>query len=187
MSTYPPPLIDNTATLSSLPFPGIDDLYEYYDPDAEIEPQPEPESYIPLSRRRATSTSSGGPTTLPRTSRLQQQSSSQRGKGITSPVGGEGRQPAHSDRPGSPARSSLDVVDLLLDRGRPITPQIFRRILRQESLSVPPNSQISRSSHRALLFALEAIRSGDGSNYKELSSDREEESARMSEDRKSVV
>ncbi len=93
----------------------------------------------------------------------------------------EGSFRGSGDRGAEPTRPPFTTADLSFTQGEPIIPQIFRRIVSQESLWAPPNTRISRRSHEALLFALEAIRIGDGKKYKALSADLEEESARMSD------
>jgi hypothetical protein len=96
-------------------------------------------------------------------------------------VTSERRHPRRRDRRQSPDQARLSAADLPSEESESITPPIFRRAINQESLRPPPNHRISRLSHEAILFALEAIRFGDGENYKELSADLEEEDARMSD------
>lgn len=167
--------------MSSQLLPGIDDLYEYYDPDAESEAPPLREVHTPASQRRPPSTSSGSVRSLRRTPRLRERNNSQRSAGLSGPAIGEGNPLGRRDRRESLARPSFTRVDLPFEESEPIISQIFRRIVSEESLWAPPNTQISRRSHEAIIFALEAIRVGDGRNYKDLSADLEEEGARMSD------
>ena len=165
--------------MSSPSLPGFDDLYEYHDPDAVSEPQIQHEGHTPASQRQPPSTSSGK--SLRRTPRLREGNTSDYGSRISRPLIGEGNLPGRGDRRESHPRPSSTKVSLPFDEVEPITPQIFRRIVSAESPWAPPNTHLSRGSHEAILFALEAIRIGDGKNYKELSTDLEEESARMSD------
>lgn len=181
LSTQPRTLSGNLATVSSQNLPAFDDLYEYYDPDAESEPQPERPIRTPVSQRRPPSSSSGSLRSLRRTPRLQEKNTSRLRPDILKPARIQRTRLERRDRRGSPGRDSSRVADLPFDRGESLVPQVFQRIFSHESPSPPPNPRISRQTHEAILFALEAIRSGDGRNYKELSSDIEEESARMSD------
>ena len=181
MSARLSPLTDPTATVSSQLLPGFDDLYEYYDPDTEPKIQPQREVHTPVSQRRPPSASSDSFRSLRRTPRLQERNTSQRSVRVPGGLLIEGGLLRPADRREGPTRPSFTKADLSFTAGQPIIPQIFRRIVSQESLWAPPNARISRRSHEAILFALEAIRIGDGKNYKELSADLEEESARMSD------
>jgi hypothetical protein len=167
--------------VSSQPLPGFDDLYEYYDPSVAFEAPPRQEVRTPASQRRPPSTSSGSFRSLRRTPRLQERNLSQRSTEIPGlAVGGED-WPGQRDPRESLASSSVTKGSFPFAEGEPIIPQIFRRIVSEELLWAPPNTRISRRSHEAIIFALEAIRIGDGKNYKELSADLDEESARMSD------
>ena len=161
--------------------PDFDDLYEYYDPDAQSEPQSEREAHTPISQRRPPSISSGSLRSLRRTSRLQERNTSQRGAGISRPLTSEQSHPRQRDRLQSSTGALPSFVDLPSDDSGSITPRDFRRLVSQESLQLRPNTRISRLSHEAIVFALEAIRFGDGKNYKELSADLDGEGARMSD------
>lgn len=61
------------------------------------------------------------------------------------------------------------------------TPEEFQQIVQGESYWPKRSTHISLHTHRAVLFALEAIRSGRGVHAKPLSSDLLEEGARMSD------
>lgn len=165
---------------SQLP-PSFDDLYEYYDPSADPVPQPPREAQTPVSQRRAPSASSDSARSLRRTPRLQERNSSQRSAGLPRQVRRERSQLGGRDRQELFAQPYLARADLPLYDAESIAPHTFRRIVSQESRWAPPNTRISRRSHEAILFALEAIRTGDGKNYKVLSADLEEEGARMSD------
>ncbi len=181
LSAHLKPLSDQSATVSPQVLLGFDDLYEYYDPDAEPEAQTHREVHTPVSQRRPPSTSSGSFRSLRRTPRLPERNIHQHSADTLWPARAEGSQRGERGRRESPARSSPKKFDLPFDDREPVIPQIFRRIVSQESLWAPPNTHISRRSHEAILFALEALRTGDGKNYKVLSTDLEEESARMSD------
>lgn len=71
--------------------------------------------------------------------------------------------------------------DALFDNSGSTTPQSFRRIASQESFWPQRTTHISRRTHEAILFALEAIRTGRGVDYKPLTADIIEENARMSD------
>ena len=140
----------------------------------------------PLSQRRPLSTSSGSARSLRRTPRLEERNTSSR-----RPVFAGSRTVARPTRPPLPAspqqppqqprervpRSS----DALLDNSGSTTPQSFRRIVSQESFWPQRTTHISHRTHEAILFALEAIRTGRGIDYKPLTADTVEENARMSD------
>ena len=71
--------------------------------------------------------------------------------------------------------------DALFDDSGSTTPQSFRRVVSQESFWPHRTTHISRRTHEAILFALEAIRTGRGIDSKPLSPDTIEENARMSD------
>lgn len=164
----------------SSPFlPGFDDLYESHGPDADSASEPEPST--PVFQKAPKSFSSGSPKSLRRTPRLRQADLLPQPVPISSWSTRAGYQPGQRDRSVSPPRPSVPLSGLPSNYGELVTPQLFRRLVSQPSLRPAPNTYISRRAHDAILFALEAIRTGDGRNYKELSRDFEEESDRMSD------
>lgn len=182
LSSSSPPRPPLAAALSQPPLPDFDDLYEYYDPDAEPELPPRQQQTTPQSQRRPPSTSSGSTRSLRRTQRLEERNSS--GRRVVaatsrtaatknlSPPRVASRQPLERGRQSS---------DGLFDKSGSTTPQSFRRIVSQESFWPERHRQICRRTHEAILFALEAIRTGQGIGSKELTADTIEENARMSD------
>jgi hypothetical protein len=83
--------------------------------------------------------------------------------------------------PQQPRERVLNPSDALFDNSGSTTPQSFRRIVSQESFWPQRTTHISRRTHEAILFALEAIRTGRGVDYKPLTADIIEENARMSD------
>lgn len=61
------------------------------------------------------------------------------------------------------------------------TPQSFRNLVKDDSYWPKRSTRISRRTHEAILFALEAVRSGRGVDANQLTIVRSEEDARMSE------
>jgi hypothetical protein len=95
---------------------------------------------------------------------------------------------AHTPLPASPQRPVQQPQergrrssDALFDNSGSTTPQSFRRIVSQESFWPHRTTHISRRTHEAILFALEAIRTGRGIDSKPLTADTIEENARMSD------
>ncbi len=84
-----------------------------------------------------------------------------------------------------PARQPLErgrrTSDDLFDNSGSTTPRSFKRIVSQESFWPQRTTHISRRTHEAILFALEAIRTGRGIDSKPLTADTIEENARMSD------
>jgi hypothetical protein len=175
------------AALSQPPLSSFDDLYEYYDPNTEPQLQARLPQSTPLSQRRPPSSSSGSTRSLRRTRRLEERNTSSR-----RPVFAASKTAARPTRPpfppASPQRSPQQPherlpqsPDPLFDNSGSTTPQSFRRIVSQESFWPQRTTHISRRTHEAILFALEAIRTGRGVDYKPLTADTIEENARMSD------
>lgn len=90
--------------------------------------------------------------------------------------------PASPQRaPQQPRERGRRSSDILLDTSGSTTPQSFRRIVSRESFWPHRTTHISRRTHEAILFALEAIRSGRGVDSEPLTADTIEENARMSD------
>ena len=67
------------------------------------------------------------------------------------------------------------------DKSGSSTPQTYQRLVQEESYWPKRSIHISRRTHDAILFALEAIRKGSGDRAEPLSRDSVEEKARMSD------
>jgi hypothetical protein len=152
----------------SLPeHPRFDDLYEYYDPERDPEPfiQRPQQQTTPLSQRRPPSSQSSGARSLRRTSKLQER----RVPAIRSPLRARRSQSLSGTPP------------IRFDESGSTTPSVFQRLVSSDEYRPRRSLQISRHTHDAILFALEAIRRGDGVNTQPLTSDSLEEQARMSD------
>lgn len=148
--------------------PHFDDLYEYYDPDRDPLPQRQQQIPTPPSQRRPQSSTSSGTRSLRRTPRLQERHTG-RVIGTRSPL-----QARRSE--------TLSATPLgRFDESGSTTPRYFQRLVRDESYWPRRTTHISRHTHDAILFALEAIRRGSGVDAKPLTADLLEEEARMSD------
>lgn len=147
--------------------PRFDDLYEYYDPERDPEslPQRQQQKSTPLSQRRPPSSQSSGARSLRRTSRLQE-------RRVPLP-----RSPLHTRR----SQSLSATPPVRFDESGSTTPSVFQRLVSDDTYRPRRTLQISRHTHDAILFALEAIRRGDGVNAQPLTADPQEEEARMSD------
>ncbi|KAK5046720.1 hypothetical protein LTR84_007481 [Exophiala bonariae] len=163
--------------VSSKPHPRFDDLYEYYDPDDEPLPQRQQQTLTPTSQTRPQSSLSSGVRSLRRTPRLQERD--------TRPVvtvRSRTSTPAlrASFRRKSP-RAQSDTPPLRFDESGSTTPQDFQRLVRSQTFWPKRTTRITRNTHDAIVFALEAIRAGGGTTPKPLTADLLEEQARMSD------
>lgn len=163
--------------LSSQQHPRFDDLYEYYDPDDEPLPQRQQHILTPTSQTRPQSSPSSGVRSLRRTPRLQERD--------TRPVVTvRTRTSTTALRPSSRRRSpraQSDTPPLRFDESGSTTPQDFQRLVRSQSFWPRRTTRITRNTHDAIVFALEAIRAGGGTTPKPLTTDLLEEQARMSD------
>ena len=147
--------------------PHFDDLYEYYDPQQDPDPLPQRQQQrsTPLSQRRPQSSQSSSVRSLRRTPRLQER----RLEATRSPLRARRSQ---SLAPTPPVR---------FDESGSTTPSVFQRLVSNDTYRPRRTLHISRHAHDAILFALEAIRRGDGVNAQPLTTDPLEEEARMSD------
>ncbi|RMZ85860.1 hypothetical protein DV737_g442, partial [Chaetothyriales sp. CBS 132003] len=165
------------AALSHPRVPRFDDLYEYYDPQAEARPQrqqaaqstaaPSPPPPPPSA---STSTRSPGAASLRRTRRLRTPPAAAATATAASPPAG--RQPVRGQ---SPDRG------LLFQQSGSTSAQSFQRLVDDDSYWPQRTPYVSRRTHDAILFALEAIRTGRGVGAHPLTPDPIEERARMSD------
>jgi hypothetical protein len=145
----------------------------------------------PLSQRRPPSSSSGSTKSLRRTPRLEERNTSGRrpvfagSSTAARPTRTPPPPPPLPTSPQQPPQQPRERVarssDAPLDNSGSTTPQSFRRIASQESFWPQRTTHISRRTHEAILFALEAIRTGRGIDYRPLTADTIEENARMSD------
>ncbi|EXJ89061.1 hypothetical protein A1O3_02125 [Capronia epimyces CBS 606.96] len=148
--------------------PHFDDLYESHDPHPEPSPRRQQQLSTPLLQRDPISSGSSTARSLRRTPRLPER---QTGRDT-------GSRPAHRVRrpetpPGTPP--------VQFDDSDSTSPQFFQRLVQDESFWPRRTTRISRNTHEAILYALEAIRRGSGVNPKPLTADLLEEEARMSD------
>jgi hypothetical protein len=181
VSTPPEALQYLAAAVSPPTELNIDDFYEYYDPNAESEPQLPGQIGTPVSQRRPPSVSSGSSRSLRRTSRLHRKHILRSRATIPTPPKSDDGQSHLRAAGGAAERGLPPELEPSFDETGSTTPQTFRRIVSQESFWPRRSTRISRGTHEAILFALQAIRTGGGKNYKSLSADLLEESARMSD------
>lgn len=166
-----------TVEPSEQPQDVIDPPYQSSEPFQFPLPPRQQQNPTPLSQRRpsaaAGSTSSKS---LRRTPRLQER----RATSLQSPP--LPAQPQQAvPRPGH-ASTQADVKQpVRITQSGSTTPESFQRLVEDESYWPKRQTRISRRTHEAILFALEAIRSGGGVNAHKLTSHRSEEEARMSE------
>ncbi|KAK5232276.1 hypothetical protein LTR47_006805 [Exophiala xenobiotica] len=149
-------------------YPHFDDLYEYYDPEREPLPQRQQLILTPASQRRPQSSPSSGVRSLRRTPRLQERRAGQAAVG-----GSEHPSLSPEARPVTPPSG--------FDESGSTSPQNYQRLVENESYWPTRTTRISRHTHDAILFALEAIRRGSGVNAQPLTPDLLEEQARMSD------
>lgn len=77
--------------------------------------------------------------------------------------------------------SQPDTPPLRIDESGSPSPRDFQRLIQDTTFWPKRSTRITRSTHDAIVFALEAIRSGSGVNPKPLTADLLEEQARMSD------
>ncbi|OAL27303.1 hypothetical protein AYO22_03578 [Fonsecaea multimorphosa] len=163
--SHDPSLVRQPAVEVSLPDqPAFDDLYEYYDPERDPLPQRQQQITTPISQRRPQSTQSSGARSLRRTPRLQERRVTTR-----SPLRARRSQPLSATPP------------VHFDESGSTTPSFFQQLVSDDVYRPRRTFHISRHTHDAILFALEAIRRGDGVNAQPLTADPLEEEARMSD------
>ncbi|KAH0830946.1 hypothetical protein FOPE_01940 [Fonsecaea pedrosoi] len=164
-SVTDPSLTQRPAVEVSLPrHSAFDDLYEFYDPERTPVPQRHQQIPTPISQRRPHSTQSSGARSLRRTPRLQERRAT-------------AQFPLRARR--SQALSATPPV--YFDESGSTTPSFFQQLVSDDSYRPRRTLQISRHTHDAILFALEAIRRGDGVHAQPLTADTLEEEARMSD------
>ncbi len=154
--------------MSRSEYPRFDDLYEYYDPEREPLPQRQQLILTPASQRRPRSSPSSGVRSLRRTPRLQERRAGQAAVRRSEPP-----SPTPEARPVTPPSG--------FDQSGSTSPQNYQRLVENESYWPVRTTRISRHTHDAILFALEAIRRGSGVNAHPLTPDLLEEQARMSD------
>ncbi|OAP58116.1 hypothetical protein AYL99_07206 [Fonsecaea erecta] len=165
LSQDPSSLVQQPAVEVSLPHqPAFDDLYEYYDPERDPTPQRQQQITTPTSQRRPQSAQSSGARSLRRTPRLQERRVTTR-----SPLRARRSQPLSTTPP------------VQFDESGSTTPSFFQRLVSDDVYRPRRSLHVSRHTHDAILFALEAIRRGDGVHAQPLTADPLEEEARMSD------
>lgn len=163
-----PPFAQNpTIDVSQSEQPHFDDRYEYHDPQRDSPAQRQQPTHTPLQGRPRSSGSSVA-RSLRRTPRLQERQ------------GGQSAERSAPDRARA-AEAHLNAPPDPLDESGSTSPQYFQRLVEDESYWPRRTAHISRHTHDAILFALEAIRRGSGVNAKPLTADLPEEQARMSD------
>ncbi|KIW16250.1 hypothetical protein PV08_06301 [Exophiala spinifera] len=163
----PPPPPQPTVEVPRSGPSHLDDLYEYYDPERKPSPQRQQHISTPVSQRPPLSSPSSGIRSLRRTPRLQERRIEQ--------AEGVGYSP--TPRPDARLATQLSGFDV----SESTSPQDFQRLVEDESYWPRRSTRVSRHTHNAILFALEAIRKGSGVNAKPLTPDLLEEQARMSD------
>ncbi|RMZ76229.1 hypothetical protein DV738_g5072, partial [Chaetothyriales sp. CBS 135597] len=161
------------AAVSRPQLPRFDDLYEYYDPEAEAESRPQRQQAAAQSPvgpwPRPPSARSPGATSLRRTRRLH---------GL--PATAAPAAPATATPP-RPTRNQSPNPGVAFEQSGSTSPEGFQRLVDDDSYWPHRTPHVSRRTHDAILFALEAIRTGRGVDAHPLTSDLTEERARMSD------
>lgn len=157
---------------------NLDDFYEYYNPELESPPQRQQRIPTPASQKPPSSLESASVRSLRRTPRLEEQ----RRPRLRSP-------PAEPNLP-APPQPRLPSIhqqppakqqSIAFGGSGSTTPQSFRNLVELDTYWPQRSIHISRKTHEAILFALEAIRAGKGVNARLLTADSSEEEARMSD------
>ncbi|KAJ4516050.1 hypothetical protein HRR83_005354 [Exophiala dermatitidis] len=168
LSQHPPPITrDPTVAVSQQHSNLFDDPYETYEPQPGPSPQRLQPDPTPILQRPPASSGSSPGHSLRRTPRLPD---IRAGREIESPPQQPSRPQATPDRP--PASP---------DDSESSSPEFFQRLVHDDSYWPQRTTHISRGTHEAILYALEAIRKGSGVNPKPLTADLLEEEARMSD------
>ncbi len=151
------------------------DLNEYNEPLASPLPQRQQPIPFPLPRPRLPSSDPRGDHSLPRVPRFESRSATRRAQ-----------QPIHPASP--PFLRAPQLVpgnvtdrDVSFEQSGSTTPRSFRRLVEEDTYWPQRSNHISRRTHDAILFALEAIRKGRGVDAQPLTVDLPEERARMSD------
>ncbi len=167
LSQVPTLVPEPTVEVSVPEHPRLDDLYEYYDPERDPNPLPQRQQQrpTPLSQRRPQSSESSGAPSLRRTPRFVEQ-----------------RVPATRSPPRARRSQSLSgTPPVRFDESGSTTPSVFQRLVSSNDYRPRRTLHTSRHTHDAILFALEAIRRGNGAQAQPLTADPLEEEARMSD------
>ena len=82
---------------------------------------------------------------------------------------------------GPPAKGIATREQVAFTQTGSTSPQSFQKLVKDETFWPRRTTRISRRTHEAILFALEAIRSGRGVDARPLTTDQLEEEARMSD------
>lgn len=176
MSTSQQTASYRAADLTRHPRIAIDTLYDYYDPNETPLPQRQQQNPTPLSQRPPSAAGSSSTRSLRRTPRLRER----RATSLQAPPL-PFRTLTVPARP-EPAPARPDVREqVAFTRSGSTTPQSFQRLVEDGFFWPKRHTRISRRTHEAILFALEAIRTGRGVDAHQLTSHRSEEEARMSE------
>ena len=169
----------NSATLSQHIPIYLDEAYELNNPFPSL-PQRQQHSLTPQSQRPPSS-SSASARSLRRTPRFPERGGTLSQTTVRNNTPGLGPQTfslRRSVRSHSDQKPSAGIV---FDQSGSTTPQSFQRLVEDDSLWPQRTTHISRRTHDAILFALEAVRAGKGSETKPLTVDIDEEGARMSD------
>jgi hypothetical protein len=178
--SQPPAQPQNTANLSQRAPREFDDIYEYYDPDLEPLPQRQQQTLTPQSQRRPSTRSSSDTPSLRRTPRFEARPAPRDTSNLPRARAAHRTRsipPTQFPQPPTPAQPA----DVLFDKSGSTTPQSFQRLVQEDSYWPQRSTHISRRTHDAILFALEATRKGSGDRVVPLSTDPVEEKARMSD------
>ena len=153
---------------------GPHDLYEYYESPASPLPQrQQPVPNPPFQPRPPSSESSGGHS-LRRTPRFEGRLATRRAPEPITPA-------SPFLRASQPVPGNVTDRDVSFEQSGSTTPQGFRKLVEEDTYWPQRSTHISRRTHDAILFALEAIRKGRGVDAQPLTADLPEERSRMSD------
>jgi hypothetical protein len=179
--SQPPAQHGNPANLSQPAPREFDDLYEYYDPNLVPLPQRQQQNPTPQSQRRPPTRSSSGTPSLRRAPRFENRPAAQDPTDLLRVQTLPQTRPSPPKLIPQPPPIPAERASISFDKSGSTTPQSFQKLVQEESYWPQRSTHISRRTHDAILFALEATRKGSGGKTEPLSIDPVEEKARMSD------
>jgi len=172
LSTHPSTSTIRAGILNRQFQSASDDAHEYNPRDVPP-PQRQQQNPARLSHRPSSAAGSSEARSLRRTPRLHQR--------LANPLQAP-TQPVPNTSSTRPAQAPPPKPEqVAFTKSGSTTPQSFQKLVEDESYWPRRTTRISRRTHEAILFALEAVRSGQGVNAQQLTTDQVEEQARMSD------
>ncbi|KAK5096695.1 hypothetical protein LTR24_002457 [Lithohypha guttulata] len=147
-----------------------DDRRPYYDPPEYLLPQRQQQNSSALPHRPPFAPASSSPRSLRRTPRLQER------RANSLHLSAQAAPNPFSARP-----EQAPAQQVAFTKSGSTTPQSFQKLVQDDFYWPRRTTRISRRTHEAILFALEAVRTGRGVDAQQLTTDQLEEQARMSD------